>query len=93
MAKATKKNTPKKQLTEKRERGRPRREDKDNENVRSVEKKTLPGEARKTYILKIEFIEKAQKIADKEDIKLKDVVNGAFEAYIKAYEKKNGPLK
>jgi hypothetical protein len=72
---------------------RPKRSDKDNEKVSSAEKGTKPGEARKTYILPVELIEKAAEIAYIDRKYEKEIIGEALHKYIVAYEKKNGEIK
>ncbi|MDN3657962.1 hypothetical protein QWZ08_20075 [Ferruginibacter paludis] len=73
--------------------GRPKRKDKDNTKAPSVERGTIPGDKRKTYIVKTETADKVDAIAYWDRISIKDVVGEAFENHIDAWEKKNGPLK
>ncbi len=78
---------------------RPKRTDKDNESVSSAEKGTKPGEARKTYILPVELIDKAAQIAIIETgnrgirVYEKDIVSEALSKYVTAFEKKHGEIK
>ena len=77
----------------KRDRGRPKRSDKDNNNVKSSEKGTKPGDRRKTYIVNTEIADKIDEISHQERVPIKEVVNDAFLSHINKWEKKNGPLK
>jgi hypothetical protein len=72
---------------------RPKRSDKDNEKVSSAEKGTKPGEARKTYILPVDLIDKTAEIAYIDRKYEKEVIAEALQKYIAAYEKKNGEIK
>lgn len=73
--------------------GRPKRADKDNEQVPGAERGTLPGETRKGYIVNIELAGKIDAVAFWQNKKIKDVVNEAFTEYVKRYESTNGPVK
>ena len=73
--------------------GRPPRPDKDNKAVPSVEKGTLPGDKRKTYIVNIALADQIDAIAHWDRVSVKDVVQEAFTDKVKKYEKKNGPVK
>lgn len=70
--------------------GRPKRTDKDNANAPSSEKKTLPGETRKTYILKKSQIQQIETIAETEKKTQKQVLGEAIDQYVRQYEKKKG---
>lgn len=73
--------------------GRPKRTDKDNASASSAEKGTRPGEARKTYLVNIATAEKLESIAYWERKTMREVIGEAMLQYLKAYEKKNGPVK
>jgi hypothetical protein len=74
-------------------RGRQKRTDKDNETAPAAERGTLPGEGRKTYIVKNDLAGKIEGIAKKENSNIKDVVNTAFGDLVSKYEKKHGPVE
>lgn len=73
--------------------GRPPRTDKDNSSVKTVEKGTKPGEARKTYILGTVLIKKIDGISFWENRSIKEVVSEALTDFVNKWEKKNGPVK
>lgn len=73
--------------------GRPKRKDKDNATASAAEKGTLPGEMRRTYLVGKEQAEMLDRIAYWQRTTIKEVVAAAFQSYIKAYERKNGPIK
>lgn len=73
--------------------GRPKRTDKDNAMVTSIEKGTKPGEARKSYILNTELTSKIDAIAFWEGRTIKDVAADALQAYVTAWEKKKGQVQ
>ena len=73
--------------------GRPPRTDKDNKTAVSAEKGTMPGDKRKTYIVKEEHAAKIDAIAYWEQTTVKEVVNDAFATKINKYEKENGAIK
>lgn len=72
--------------------GRPPRKDKDNKQVPSSERWTLPGEKRKTYIVNTELADQIDNIAHTDRTKVKDEVYKAFTAHVAKWVKKNGPL-
>ena len=73
--------------------GRPKRKDKNNEAAPSAEKGTMPGDKRKTYIVKSETADKIDAIAYWDRQTVKDIVDDAFNIKIDKYEKENGVLK
>ena len=73
--------------------GRPFRKDKNNVDAPSAEKGTMPGDRRKTYIVKAEHAEKIDAIAFWERTTVKEVVNDAFAEKITKFEKVNGAIK
>jgi len=73
--------------------GRPKLHDKDNTIATSAERNTLPGEKRKTYIVKELTASEMEAIAFYEGSKIKDVVNTAFTDYIQKWKLVNGELR
>ena len=73
--------------------GRPPRTDKDNKTVVAAERGTMPGDKRKTYIVKEEHAAKIDAIAFWEQTTVKEIVNDAFVTKINKYEKENGAIK
>lgn len=73
--------------------GRKKRTDKDNATAPSAERGTKPGEMRKTYLVNMQSAEKIDSIAYWDRRSVKEVINEAMEAYIVAWEKRNGKVK
>ena len=73
--------------------GRPSRTDKNNTLASSAEKGTIPGDKRKTYIVKAEHADKIDAIAYWQQTTVKEVVSDAFAAKITKFEKANGAIK
>lgn len=59
----------------------------------SAEEGTREGEARVTFIVRKDLVDKVKGIAYFEDLRYGDVVNSALEEYTSKYEKKNGRIK
>lgn len=75
----------------KRKQGRPKTNFK--EVTKTTQKGTIEGEARATFIINEELLDKLKAIAYWERLKIKDVLNRALEDEIARYEKKNGVVK
>ena len=72
--------------------GRPKSKLKDNKNVPSAERGTMPGEMKKTYLVNIDLADKIDEIAHQERTTVKKVVNEALTNHVDKYEAETGPI-
>jgi hypothetical protein len=61
--------------------------------TKSTQEGTKEGEARATFIVREDLLEKVKLLAYWERVKIKDVLNDALAEHINRYEKKSGELK
>jgi hypothetical protein len=59
----------------------------------SVQRGLKPGETRATFIVQETTLDKIKAVAYWDRCNIKDVIDDAFEAYIKDYEQKKGPIQ
>ena len=76
---------------EKPKRGRPVTQTK--EITTSSQEGTKENEARATFIINEELLDKLKAIAYWDRVLIKDVINTALQEYVAKYEKKNGDIK
>jgi hypothetical protein len=61
--------------------------------INSVQRGLKPGETRATFIVQETTLDKIKAVAYWDRCNIKEVINIAFEAYIKDYEQKKGPIQ
>jgi hypothetical protein len=61
--------------------------------INSVQRGLKPGETRATFIVQETTLDKIKAVAYWDRCNIKDVINDAFEAYIKDYEQKKGSIQ
>jgi hypothetical protein len=61
--------------------------------INSVQRGLKPGETRATFIVQETALDKIKAVAYWDRCNIKEVINAAFEAYIKDYEQKNGMIQ
>jgi hypothetical protein len=62
-------------------------------DINSVQRGLKPGETRATFIVQETALDKIKAVAYWDRCNIKEVINAAFDAYIKDYEQKNGSIQ
>jgi hypothetical protein len=65
----------------------------DKKDINSVQRGLKPGETRATFIVQETALDKIKAVAYWDRCNIKEVINAAFDAYIKDYEQKNGSIQ